>query len=157
MLTYWTDLDRSLSLMDQFRRRFDRVFDELDPQRRPASYEPWGSTWTSGFPRASLYDVGNKLELVVEVPGIGEKDIKVTLQDDRVTLEGQRRAEVPEGHSVHRRERPDIEFNRSFTLPTRVDPNQTKAELKNGVLHLELAKHPESQPREIPISIASAS
>lgn len=154
MLTYWTDLDRQLSLMDQFRRRLDRVFDEFEPQRQQAD-EGWGTTWSTGFPRTSLYDAGNQLELVIEVPGIGENDLKVTLQDDRVALSGVRKAEVPEGFSVHRRERPDFEFNRSFTLPSRVDASRVKAELKDGVLRLELPKHPEAQPREIAVSVAS--
>jgi HSP20 family protein len=67
-------------------------------------------------------------------------------------LQGSRRVEAPQGYDVHRRERGAYEFTRSFTLPVKVDADQAKATLKNGLLTLTLPKAPEVQPRQINVA-----
>lgn len=158
-MNYWTtdtNFERTLAAMDEFRRRFERAFNDYEPgQFFGGTEDGWGTAWMQGFPRTRLFDAGTNLMLIAEVPGISEQEVKVSLQEDRVSLTGTRPEEVPKGYSVHRRERPLVEFNRSFTLPYRIDATNVKAELKAGILILTLPKHPEAQPRQIPISATS--
>ena len=146
MLTRWTDFDRSVTAMDELRRRMDRLFEEYD--RTPAEAEP---TSRASWPRLALHDSGANLVVRAEVPGLAEKDLQITVNQDVLTLSGERRADAPEGYSVHRQERVALRFSRSVTLPTKIDSEKVGATLKNGVLTITLAKAPEAQPRTIQV------
>ena len=146
MLTRWTDFDRSVTAMDEFRRRMDRLFDEVDGRRLPG-YSGQEAPW----PRANLWDTGANLVFTAEVPGLTEKDLKLTVHQDVLALEGERKVQAPEGYSVHRRERVGFRFARSFTLPCAVDMERTAASVKNGVLTVTLPKAPEARPRQIQV------
>ena len=143
MLTRWTDwrdIDRTFSMMDELRSRMDRLYGDYGEPRAPAA-----------FPRINLLDAGPALKLTAEVPGLSEKDIQITINQDVLTLAGERRADAPEGYSVHRQERAPLKFSRSFTLPCRINPETTTASLKNGVLTVMLTKAAEAQPRQIAV------
>jgi HSP20 family protein len=145
MATRWSDLDRAWTWMDDFRRQVDRLFDEYDaPAARGAEA---GGPW----PRAGLWDTGSGLLLVAEVPGLADKDVKVTVNQDVLTIEGERRAEAPQGYSVHRRERGAVTFARSVAFPCRVDVEKATATVKDGVLMVTLPKAAEAQPRQIAV------
>lgn len=143
----WGDFNNNFALMDEFRRRMDRVFEEFDEERSLPLYEGG----TTGWPRTSLLDTGSSLVLRAEVPGLSEKDVTLMINQDVLTLSGERRAEAPEGYSVHRRERPSAKFARSIALPAKVDLEKCQAVVKNGVLTVTLPKAPESQPRQISV------
>jgi HSP20 family protein len=152
MLSRFNNLDRTMALMDEWRRRMDRAFGDFDSPAAPAGTfeEPWSlseATW----PRVNLYDTGASLLLTAEVPGLTQKDLQIQLENDVLTLTGERRVQVPQGYTAHRRERGSTSFTRSFNLPVKVDAERTTATLKDGVLTLEMAKMPESQPRQIAI------
>ena len=157
MLTRWyphndwdrsggTDLRRALSSVNDFRREFDRLFGDVDPGfDRTSSVE---------FPQVELRDEGPAYVLRAELPGLTDKDIRITLQDGTLTLAGERAVAVPEGYSVHRQERQATKFSRSFTLPTKVDAEKTGATVKDGVLTVTLGKATEVQPRQITVKAA---
>ena len=147
MLNRWSDFDRNFTMVDELRRRMDRLFEEYD-RAHTGEAEP---TSRAVWPRLCVFDGGADIVLKAEVPGLTEKDLTISVNQDVLTLSGERRAEVPEGYSVHRQERAPIRFSRSVTLPTKVDSEKTAAALKNGVLTITLAKAPEAQPRQIPI------
>ena len=136
MRTYFTDLERTLAAMDDFRRRVDRMF-------QPAGQASW--------PPVNLFDTGSALLVTAEVPGLGEKDVQLTLNQDVLTLSGQRRSDAPEGYSVHRQERLPATFSRSFSLPVKVNPEKTTASIKNGILSITLEKAAEAKPRQIAV------
>jgi HSP20 family protein len=144
MFGYLSDFDRSFFVMDQLRKRMDRVFDDFN--RDGDSYVDQES-----YPRANLYDNGKAFVLTAELPGFGERDFQLTLAQDVLTLSGERKPESLEGYSVHRRERRPVKFSRSFALPAKIDPEQASATLKDGVLTVTLQKAPEVQPRTISI------
>jgi HSP20 family protein len=77
--------------------------------------------------------------------------VKLTLQQDVITLSGERKPDAPEGYYAHRQERAPVKFARSFTLPCRVDPEKAGASLKDGVMTITLAKAADAQPRHISI------
>jgi len=151
MLTRWSDFDRilgwpdyrsTLGTMEQFRRQLGRLFEEWES---PTSYGV--TTW----PRTNLYDAGNELIVTAEVPGMTNQDVEVTVHQNILTLTGKREEKGPEGYSVHRQERVPIQFQRSFSLPTKVDMEKTSAEVKDGILTIHMAKAPEAKPRQITV------
>lgn len=145
MFIRWGSYDPSYAALESFRRRMDQVFDEY---RRSSSSR---SFYESHWPHIELRDLGDKLRLVAVVPGMSEKDLQVTLTQDVLAISGERPAEVPEGFTVHRKERSTMRFARSFTLPTSVDPEKVAATARNGVLTIDLVKAPEAQPRQIAV------
>ena len=149
MFTRFGDASSDFALLDEFRRRMDRMWDELDTSwsGTPNARMPSSSAW----PRLNLYDEGSNLVLKADVPGLSEKDVQVTLNESGLSISGERKVVPPEGYSAHRQERPSFTFSRSLTLPCKVNPEQTQALVKNGVLTVTLAKAPEAQPRQIAV------
>ncbi len=137
MFGYYDDIDRTFQLFDTFRQELGRAL------------EPGAATAGAAFPATNLYDAGHALVLTAEVPGLQDKDLQITLNQDVLTVAGQRKAEVPEGYSVHRQERAPFRFSRSYQLPVKVDPEKTSARLDGGVLEITLEKAPEVKPRQI--------
>lgn len=151
MLNRFDDFNRSFATMDHLRRSVDRLFDEMDPARtRGRDAE---RMWTGRFPRLSLVDSGASLVLEADVPGLGDKDVQLTIHQDVLTLSGERKQDAPEGWLVHRQERTPVKFSRSLALPCKVDPERSAATLKNGVLTITLAKAIEAQPRQIAVNV----
>ena len=146
MFTYWTDFDRNLAHLEQVRRMMGRLFE--DYEAGPPAFEGWGfETW----PRTNVFDTGNAVVLRAEVPGLTDKDIKLSFHEDVLTLSGERKSDAPQGYQVHRQERGPMKFSRSFSFPMRIDAESANAEVKNGILTVTLPKHPQSQPREISV------
>lgn len=147
MWTRFGDFDSTFSLMDELRRRMDRVWDDY-------GYEaalPRAVASSASWPRVNVFDEGSKLVLHADVPGMSEKDLQITLHGETLSLSGERKTTSPEGYSVHRQERGGVRFARSFTLPCKVNAELTTATVKDGVLTLTLAKAAEAQPRQIAV------
>lgn len=152
MLTRWDDIERPFAVMDELRRRMDGLFGELEAGWRGGAFEPGVvSSFTATWPRINLYDGGKELFLQAEVPGLTDKDIRLSINQDVLTVEGERRVEAPQGYSVHRQERPAVHFARSLTLPAQVEVDQVSASIRNGMLEVTLPKVPEAQPRQITV------
>jgi HSP20 family protein len=150
MMTRFDDLNRTLATMNQLHRRMDRLFEELEPGASLDSDVE--RMWSGRFPRASLHDAGATLVLTADVPGLGEKDVQLTIHQEVLSLSGERKQDVPQGYYVHRQERAPVKFSRSFALPCKVDPDASTAALKNGVLTVTLAKAAEAKPRQITVT-----
>lgn len=153
MLNRFSDFDRTFAIMDELRRRMDRLFEEYDaPARAQLRGEFDQLPRYAMGPRIHLFDTGKAFVVKADLPGMTEKDVQISLNQDVLTLTGERKSDAPEGYVVHRKERNPARFSRSFTLPSKVDPEQTSAVLKNGVLTLTLNKAPEAQPRQIAVT-----
>jgi HSP20 family protein len=144
-LTGWTNFDRELAALDELRRRMDRLFQGYEPTDGRAGFV------NQAWPRTNLHDNGTELTLVAEVPGMGQKDLQLSLTQDVLTLSGERKTDAPEGYSVHRKERAHVKFARSFALPCKVELEKTTATVKNGLLTVTLPKTAEAQPRQITV------
>lgn len=148
MLTRWNEFDQTFSMLEDLQRRMNRVFYDYDS---PSALRLADDVYSRGLPRMNVYDTGSTLLVRVEVPGMSDKDVKLTLNQDVLTLGGERASDVPKGYSVHRQERAAIQFSRSVSLPCSVDPEKTMAVVKDGVLTVTLGKSPEAQPRQITV------
>jgi len=124
----------------------EQLFEAWDPS--PANSR------AAGWPRANLVDAGDALILEAEIAGMDENDLRIETCDDVLTIAGERRLPKFEGYSVHRQERSDVRFSRSFTFPQKIDFEHVSAETKNGILTVRLPKAPESKPRAISVTVA---
>lgn len=104
------------------------------------------------FPPVDIRETKEGYELEAELPGLSKEDIKITLQEDVLQLQGERKIgqEVKEG-GYHHRERMVGGFTRSFQLPGQVDVSKAQAEYKDGILRLSLPKTEGAQSRQIQI------
>lgn len=143
MLIRFNDFDYPGWLINDFQQRVQRLFNEIE---QPAAATTAADGW------ADLEDTPEALVVRADLPGFAEKDVEVTLQNEVLTLAGQRTVEAPEGYRAHLRERRPYRFTRSFSLPVAVDPERVSAHLADGVLTVRLAKAPESKPRQINVS-----
>ena len=130
--------------------RMNRIFRESFSPERPDE-----ALTTSNFaPPADVYEDEHNITLKIELPGIDEKDINVSIENNTLTVHGERRFEKDEKEeNFHRVERMYGSFTRSFTLPNTVDLEQVSAHYENGVLKIRLAKKAEAKPKLIKVNI----
>jgi len=112
---------------------------------------------TTGFvPPVDIYEDAHNVTLKLEVPGIEEKDLDIRVENNTLTVRGERRFEQEEKEeNFHRIERRYGSFSRSFTLPNTVDSDKVQASYVNGVLQIQLAKKAEAKPKQIKINIGA--
>jgi HSP20 family protein len=111
---------------------------------------------TAGFvPPVDIYEDEKKVVIKLEAPGIDEKDLDVRVENQTMTVRGERKFESEEKEeNFHRIERRYGSFFRSFTLPTTVDAENVDAKYNAGVLRIELLKKAEAQPKQIKVKAA---
>jgi len=143
MFTLWSDLFNE----------FDRALlgNSLVSLRRAATGRDTCGRYESGWGRVNLLDQGDELVFVAELPGVKESDIEATVHHDLLTVRAERRLDRPENLRLHRQERGSYRFQHSISLPVPVDNERTKANLKDGVLTITMAKAPEHKPRQITV------
>jgi HSP20 family protein len=110
-----------------------------------------GAAVTREFPPVNLWLGDNSVLITAELPGVGRDDISITLLEDVLTLEGERRPRQEGEVRWHRRERSYGSFSRTIQLPFRVDPDSVQARFDNGILEIELQRPPEDRPKKIEI------
>lgn len=154
MLTRVTEFDRTFDVLDELRRQMDRVWSDYDGTwggTRAPTQSLSGASW----PRLNVLDAGANLVVTADVPGMTEKDLEVALEENVLTVSGERKSLAPDGYTSHRRERPALRFARSLALPVKVDAERTTANVKDGVLTITLSKAPEARPRQIAVRVQS--
>jgi HSP20 family protein len=112
---------------------------------------------TSTFaPAVDVYEDEHNITLNIEVPGIEEKDIDVRVENNTLTVHGERKFEKEQKEENFRRvERQYGSFTRSFTLPNTVDTDSIQANYDKGVLKVQLAKKAEAKPKQIKVNVGS--
>jgi HSP20 family protein len=112
---------------------------------------------TAFAPPVDIYEDEHKIVLQLEVPGLKQEDLDIQLENNLLTVKGERKFEKEEKEeNFHRIERRYGSFYRSFTVPTTVNQDGVKASYDAGVLRVELAKREESKPKQIKIQVGSA-
>lgn len=108
-------------------------------------------TWS---PVVDIYEKEDSIVLKAEVPGLEKDDISVVIEENVLTIKGEKKQENEVADDkFHRVERTYGSFQRSFTLPKTVDREKLVAEYKNGVLVITLPKVPEAKPKQIEVSV----
>ena len=134
-------------------RRMSRLFNEalgnFDWQYRDNA----GASWV---PPVDILEQPDAIRITAEVPGVKPEDVKISLENNVLTIHGTKEQVAEERtERVHRYERTYGAFERSFTLPTTVDANNIKATYEHGVLTVTLPKVEKAKPRQIAVQVAS--
>jgi HSP20 family protein len=149
LLTGWESL-REFSAMQDRMNRMNRLIRESYSPEVPEE----ALTTTTLAPPVDIYEDEHNIILKIEVPGIDEKDLDVRIQNNTLTVHGERKIEKEEKEENFRRvERQYGSFTRSFTLPSSVDLGQVSARCDKGVLNIKLAKKAEAKPTQIEVNV----
>jgi HSP20 family protein len=142
VLTRWNPIGNLASIeIDRLNRMFNSAF----------SGEPLSSVWA---PAVDIYENAQQdVVLKAEVPGLKRDAIKVTFEQNTLTIEGERAFDADAPREKYERvERPYGSFSRSFALPAAVDSTRAQASYQDGVLTIVLPRREESKPRQIQVN-----
>jgi HSP20 family protein len=141
----------SFSGLNSLQEQVNRLFEDTVNRRRSGNSDL--ATWA---PSVDIYETEQELVVKADLPEVEEKDIDLRVENSTLTLRGERRFQndVSEDHYL-RVERAYGPFTRSFSLPNTVNPEGIRAEYRNGVLTVHMAKREESKPKQIRISVSS--
>jgi HSP20 family protein len=144
---------RSGSVEDQFGRMVESMFEDFFAPYTAGTGTPRWSREDTITPRLDVNETEKTYEVAAELPGVKKDDVKVSIDHDRITIEGECREanERREGENVVYSERSARKFMRSFLLPTEVDETAALAKLENGILSLTLPKKLGSEARRLTI------
>jgi HSP20 family protein len=136
----------------RFRNEMDRIFDNFFSD--PFGLLPISRVESAFTPRVDVVETEKEVKVTAEIPGMDEKDIQVTLMDDRLTISGEKSSEHEEKTGqYHRMERSYGSFRRDVVLPAEVETDEVDAVFSKGVLTITLPKLAESvkRTRKIPV------
>ncbi|HJX01331.1 MAG TPA: Hsp20/alpha crystallin family protein [Terriglobales bacterium] len=147
VVTRWDPFREFSTLQDRMNRLFR---DSYGDGREEAL------TTSTFAPPVDVYEDEHNVVLKIEVPGIDEKDIDVRIENNTLTVHGERKFEKEEKEENFRRvERQYGSFTRSFTLPNTVDAEHVQAHYDKGILKVQLAKKAEAKPKQIKVNVGS--
>jgi HSP20 family protein len=132
------DMAKTLEEMD---RAFDRIGRPLGLRSVPRGT----------FPPINVYEQDEAVVVTAEVPGVKPEELELTVLGDSVALKGQRREEPSNGNRMYRRERAAGFFARTVTLPASIDPDSVRAEYRDGILRIHMAKAEQAKAKKIGI------
>ena len=140
----WTPFRDLVTVREKMNNIFEEAFSSRGEEK-----DMIASTWT---PSVDIYENENELVLSAEAPGIEDKDIEIKIENNTLSIQGERKIEKEtKEENYHRIERSYGSFYRSFTLPTNINQDNIKAEYDNGVLRISMPKKPELQPKKVKV------
>jgi HSP20 family protein len=132
-----TDLWDPFTGLEEMRREMNRVFD------------------TTFAPALDVVEEKDNFLVKVDLPGLSKDDASVTIQENFLTIKGERKHDVEKKDTnFYHRERVHGTFTRTIELPTRVDAGKVLASCRDGVLHVTLPKTEEAKPKEVKVSVS---
>ena len=149
LLTRWDPYREMARLQEHLNQAFNPAFGSLAGEE----------SLTSGsfVPAVDIYEDEKSVQLKVEIPGIDEKDLHIQVENNVLTVQGERKMEKEfDEKGLHRVERRYGSFARSFALPTTVNTEDVQADYDKGVLAIKLCKKAEAQPKQIKVNVVSA-
>lgn len=156
-ITRWEPFGRNAIArmgFERMKQHLDRLFNDFYRTESEDVVQSSPKDPSDWMPFADISEDGDQYRIQLEAPGMEKKDIKVSLQNDTLTISGEKKLErEKKDRTYHLIERTHGQFSRSFTLPARVDEKKIKAEFKNGVLDIILPKAPGAKAREIEIAL----
>jgi HSP20 family protein len=134
-------------------RRLNTILDDAFSSW-PFQSQENGSLTSSWIPACDVFEDQDAVKIVAEVPGVRPEDVKISLENNLLTIRGEKRQQAEEKtERVHRYERSYGSFERTFSLPTTVDPEKIDASYANGLLTVTIPKVERARPREIPVKV----
>src|SRR5579872_1347633 len=142
----WEPFRNLSGLQEQVNRLFEASF----------TNRPDNSAITTWAPAVDIYETENELVLKADLPDMNEKDLDVRVENNMLTIRGERKFEQKVNEDNYLRiERTYGSFSRSFSLPNTVNTEAIKADYKNGVLTVQLPKRAESKPKQVKVNVTN--
>jgi HSP20 family protein len=147
MMNGWREFDQTFRALDSLQRRIDGAMGGWGglvavPARRAPR---------TAWPLVNAFETKEAFVYKAFVPGLGEGDVSVYVEEEVLVLRGERRNDVPDGYQVNVRERTPVAFTRKLPLAGRVDAEGVVATMKDGVLTVTLPKAKDTLPRQIAV------
>lgn len=140
--------------MEDMQRRLSSLFDQTPSRRSNLTNDEESITVAEWAPLVDIAEDDKEYLIKVELPEIHKDDVKVTVENGALTISGERKAEKEEkGRKFHRVERYYGRFERSFTIPDDAEAENVKAEFKDGMLRVHLAKSEKARPKQIEVKV----
>ncbi len=133
--------------LEEFSNRLGSVFGQLPARRQSGAMSEWS-------PSVDIVEDDKEFTVKAELPEMKKEDVHVSLENNVLTIHGERKTEREEkGKRYHRRERSYGTFTRSFGLPEGTDASKVKAEFKDGLLQVHLPKSEQAKPKQIDVRV----
>jgi HSP20 family protein len=146
-LIRWEPVRELNTLQSEMNRLFNNLFDAPAPNGGTAGVRRW-------LPAMDLVETEDNFVLRADLPGLSEEDVNIELEDNVLTISGERKSEHEDRkEGFYRVERASGSFSRSLTLPEGVNPESIKASFDRGVLEVSIPKPEERKPRKVAISV----
>ncbi len=146
-LIRWEPVRELNTLQSEMNRLFNTLFDAPAPGNGGGAIRRW-------IPAMDLVETDEKFVLRADLPGLSEDDVNIELEDNVLTVSGERKGEHEERkEGYYRVERASGAFSRSLTLPEGVNPEGIEASFDRGVLEVRIPKPEERKPRKVAISV----
>lgn len=146
-LMKWDPFRELEDVSNRLNRVFGRPLARMEPNEMFTVAD-----WT---PSADISETDTAYMIKAEIPGVNKEDVKVTIENGMLTIQGERRMEKEEkDKKFHRVERSYGSFMRSFRVPDDADESAVKAEFKDGVLNVTLTKSAKAKPKAINVSVS---
>ena len=141
--------------MDDLQRRMTSLFDWSPFRRSSLTADDENITVPEWAPLVDIAEDDKEYLIKVELPEVQKDDVKVTVESGTLTISGERKAEKEQkGRKFHRVERYYGRFERSFSIPDDAEADDVKAEFKDGVLRVHLAKCEKARPKQIEVKVS---
>jgi HSP20 family protein len=146
-LIRWEPVRELNTIQNEMNRLFNTFFEPTGGEGgAPSTARRW-------LPAMDLVERGDEFLLRADLPGLSENEVNIELEDNVLTISGERKAEHEQGkEGYYRLERASGSFSRSLTLPEGVDPEKVRASFDRGVLEVRIPKPEQRKPRKVTIS-----
>ncbi len=106
----------------------------------------------NSFPKVNIYDNGNEIQVIAQMPGLAQDEIHINLLGNNLTIEAEKKDDHKNDEvQIHRKEIYAGKFIRTFNLPYEINSEAVKASLKNGILKIQLPRAEQSKPKKISV------
>jgi len=140
-------------MIGSFRDPFEELFAiqrALDASRA-SDWLGGRTTGMGSFPPINIFQQGHEFLAIIELPGIDKKDLEIQAKENTIRISGKKTINYAQSASVHRRERVSGVFDRTLSVPIQINPDGIKAEYRDGILALFIARTESEKPKSIKI------
>ena len=140
---------------DEFITPFDAIFDQLVNKQFPNFKEEVGVSFNKGaYPKVNVYEHDDKISIVAEIPGLDKKNVSVEVEDQVLTISGDKHGFDDSGGKCITRELKQSSFKRSFNLGEHLDGDDVSASFKDGLLSISIPKIEPEKPKKTFVKIS---
>ena len=139
---------------DEFLTPFDKIFDELMSKQFPAFQEEVGVSFNKGsYPKVNVYEYDDRIGIIAEIPGLDKGNVSVEVEENVLTISGDKHGVEDEGAECITRELKHSSFKRSFNLGDHLDGDNVSATFKDGMLSISVPKTEPELPKKNVVKI----